>query len=56
MSNSRRAAANWAAPRAATSWYRVLKGAYCNPVAAYSSPAGSEAHTRSATPSVRASR
>ncbi len=56
ISSSRRAWANWAVPLAATSWYSVLKGAYCNPVAAYSSSGGSVAHTFRATPSVRASR
>ncbi|CAM5308781.1 hypothetical protein SAFG77S_11900 [Streptomyces afghaniensis] len=56
MSSSRRAEDSWAEERAAVSWYTVLKGAYCNPVAAYSSSAGTVAHTFSATPSVRASR
>jgi hypothetical protein len=54
-SNSRRSAASWPVARAAASWYRVLKGAYWIPVAAYSSGAGSLAHTFSATPPVRAS-
>ena len=56
ISSSRRVWANWAVERAAASWYSVLKGAYCSPVAAYSSAAGRAAHTFSATPSVRASR
>lgn len=56
INKSRRAGASWVLSRAAANWYRVLKGAYCSPVAAYSSDAGTVAHTFSATPSVRASR
>ncbi len=56
ISSNRSARASCAEPRAAASWYKVLNGAYCKPVAAYSSSAGTVAHTRCATPSVRPSR
>ena len=56
ISSSRSACANCRVSRAATSWYSVLNGAYCSPVAAYSSAAGTVAHTFSATVSVRGSR